>query len=964
MKDKDYLFDIILIFILGLIPLLWFRPGYELLGGYDFTIFLNPLQELKENVFLWRERFAAGLDNTYSLPVLPYFFLYAFPQWLGFSLYTAQKLVFIILFSLPGLAMYYLVRVLFKNELNVRIISLTSAMYYLFNYLAMAHFGRGNLIAILAYGLTPLLLAVLFQALNNPDSLKYLIILGIIFIGHAVLTTHPPDFFVPLIIVLLFSLYYFYICANKKERKKSLRFFLSVSILGIVINLWWIIPMLRYLAKFSLEPYYKEQLYTLSTVKNYSIRLWEILRSMGNPLYFDIDKANKFFVAEVYYRLPFIIIGFVFPVIAYSALLFKGKNKYTIFFALLSIFGLFLSKGVSSPLGLVYDWLYYHIPGFFIFRAPYRVFTTIYVFALAPLIGLGIVRIADLVKNNLLSKLIIFSMWLCIFFYSWPLFTGTHLREKGSQVIGGVFFNIPPYYKEAKSWLAAQKDNFRIYLPVETYDVITDWGYHGQNPSLQLFDKAQLVYRPEATQWEKYQYFAKFLNETVKKWRFGNLSRILNLANVKYMLIQNDLHFWSFPSPNFNEYLSSLIKIQKGISLEKSIGKLEFYKNDYFSSNLFVTTNAELVRGGLDSLIPLSLTEYLDKPCLFLSDQLTPEQINYLSKIVKRFIWFSQNEDNPQRIIPLEFIEVLDSTKDCLNLCLPRASNYKIEILKFTYQEREKKYIYWNDTPVDLTKYSKLSLTENNQKSLPREFRIDLGIDTNGDGKSDNNLILTSKDCLRPEGIDIFEFAKNSLGPQDYFQVVSITFKPFYLNNISFFGEFGLKAVPDTKDPFILKLDNREFPINITQSNYWENIGTVHLEKGNHTLSFTPRKADYLLRLNPILDEKPVPLPKLSISKLNPTKYTIDVEAREPFFLVFSQSYHPDWQANIRGERVKYHYKVNGYANGYYINKTGRYRITLEFWPQRLFVIGAAISAVTFLILIILWIREMFQTSL
>jgi hypothetical protein len=40
---------------------------------------------------------------------------------------------------------------------------------------------------------------------------------------------------------------------------------------------------------------------------------------------------------------------------------------------------------------------------------------------------------------------------------------------------------------------------------------------------------------------------------------------------------------------------------------------------------------------------------------------------------------------------------------------------------------------------------------------------------------------------------------------------------------------------------------------------------------------------------------------------------------------------------------------ANGYANAWYINKTGTYTITLEFWPQKLFYIGAAISLTTFL---------------
>lgn len=40
-----------------------------------------------------------------------------------------------------------------------------------------------------------------------------------------------------------------------------------------------------------------------------------------------------------------------------------------------------------------------------------------------------------------------------------------------------------------------------------------------------------------------------------------------------------------------------------------------------------------------------------------------------------------------------------------------------------------------------------------------------------------------------------------------------------------------------------------------------------------------------------------------------------------------------------------------------YINKTGTYTITLEFWPQKLFYIGSTIS-ITTLILCILYISK------
>jgi uncharacterized membrane protein YfhO len=89
-----------------------------------------------------------------------------------------------------------------------------------------------------------------------------------------------------------------------------------------------------------------------------------------------------------------------------------------------------------------------------------------------------------------------------------------------------------------------------------------------------------------------------------------------------------------------------------------------------------------------------------------------------------------------------------------------------------------------------------------------------------------------------------------------------------------------------------------------------------------------------------------------SFEKINPVKYSIHVNASEPFYLVFSESYDNGWVATINGQQVpdQYHFTANGYANGWYINKTGTYTVTLEFTPQNLFYAGAAVSITSLII--------------
>jgi uncharacterized membrane protein YfhO len=103
---------------------------------------------------------------------------------------------------------------------------------------------------------------------------------------------------------------------------------------------------------------------------------------------------------------------------------------------------------------------------------------------------------------------------------------------------------------------------------------------------------------------------------------------------------------------------------------------------------------------------------------------------------------------------------------------------------------------------------------------------------------------------------------------------------------------------------------------------------------------------------NTLLSSNQTDNPLISYEKIDPTKYTVRVNASQPFYLVFSESYDADWVAYIDGQQVtsEYHFTANGFANGWYINKTGEYTVTLEFWPQKLFYAGSAISITTFIL--------------
>lgn len=130
---------------------------------------------------------------------------------------------------------------------------------------------------------------------------------------------------------------------------------------------------------------------------------------------------------------------------------------------------------------------------------------------------------------------------------------------------------------------------------------------------------------------------------------------------------------------------------------------------------------------------------------------------------------------------------------------------------------------------------------------------------------------------------------------------------------------------------------------------------------------------------------------EIIFQKINPTKYKVHVNASQPFFLVFSESYHYNWEvyidkpfkfnqiiANHENVNVKEtehgniftpgdilylfikpidkknHFIANGYANAWHIDpeeygKGKDFTVTLYYKPQSYFYIGLIISGLTFI---------------
>lgn len=91
--------------------------------------------------------------------------------------------------------------------------------------------------------------------------------------------------------------------------------------------------------------------------------------------------------------------------------------------------------------------------------------------------------------------------------------------------------------------------------------------------------------------------------------------------------------------------------------------------------------------------------------------------------------------------------------------------------------------------------------------------------------------------------------------------------------------------------------------------------------------------------------------PRISYEKVNSVQYKVHVESSEPSFLIFSDSYNPLWKAYVDNSEVS-PVVAYSFVNGFFINKTGDFDLTLYFTGQTYADLGLRVSIITFVVIV------------
>jgi hypothetical protein len=623
-------FSLIIIVLVGLIPAFtWFKGDFLINGGDDWWL-LDPTLISKYFLYAWNIKlYNAGSVNPIQ-EIFPFFLSFDLLHLFNISPLLSQRIWILLLFVLPGISMYYLMSVLECSN----IAKIISSIFYMYNiYLLQVGPYQQNIKLLLI--VLPPLFAFFIQGLSTKKYLKYSCLFCIATVFCATSTVNPPAV---IAILLIFILVIGYLIFVFDYKLKEIFKFSSILIAGtVLINAWWNIFISYYVI--SSQSSLHSQL-TFSALSTHQV--YDFFRLIG----FWAWDSQMYFPYSSEYNTSFVLIlSFLLPVCLFSSLILYKKNKWILFFSGLSLVGIFLAKGTVEPFGLVYNYLFLHFPGFFMFREPFAKFTPLIVFSYSVLLGMSISGIwgkigqyqISIVKKTGIQVILIICVILVILINAFPLVTGEVIRDSSDGPMRSFYISVPSYWLEISNWSANNPEDTRIFLtPNKGYGIVYNWsnGFNGEAGVVYL-DKMTLKARASLS--VRTDQMIDYTYGNLKLDNKNNASHILGLLNCRYLLQQNDVD-WIWGETYSPDQMKLILNQSNNITKIHSFGNLDLYQIDdsLVVPHIYAATNYIIVNGTTDSLVDYILQNDMSSKIIFLSSDLSSTQQNNLQSVTRK----------------------------------------------------------------------------------------------------------------------------------------------------------------------------------------------------------------------------------------------------------------------------------------------------------------------------------------
>ena len=491
-------------------------------------------------------------------------------------------LIFIITFS--GFSAFCLGK---EAKLSATV-SFVAGIFYIFSPIIFTRVIAGHIYYLVAYLLAPLVLANFLKG-GEENRNKYFIISGIL----VSFTFIQIQFLVMIFVILLI----FALISFRNIRKSTQGLLITFSI-GFLISLSPIIFSQMFVGVPD-SPFNIDRLYSYEEI-NFAPDLLKSFRLLGYD-------AHRFSYENLTIdgTIPswILYLDFSFPIIGFSALIFFGKNKYVLSFAIISIIGLFLLKGPNPPLSEIFRFLFIH--GFYVFREIWHV-AFLYGFALTFLAAFLLEKIKLHNFNNFFKfPLILVLISLVIFSSGYPILMGNFGGHLQTYEFPADYHTIYNNYSSDVRYNTLMIPSVRPiqYDPLKLAGIDPIAKYWSNNILPTDFDRE---YGTKS--------LSAWLHSVMQENKTDVLGRLLSGFGIKYIVLRNDF-LSEFPNyvplgsdPQFRDrwYTSvePFLDAQKDLDVISNTTKYKIYENMNKVSKIF---SPKILAGGLSDFNSLLL---------------------------------------------------------------------------------------------------------------------------------------------------------------------------------------------------------------------------------------------------------------------------------------------------------------------------------------------------------------------
>lgn len=580
MKISREQFEISIIVLLGLVPILWMRPGYIIAKGDYFPTWFEPWRTLNGDISLWSPHNMgnANVMGSFMLAETLWYFLRS----LGLNVGFVQILFQVVAFMGAGLSMYYLSKTAYPE---LRMPAIISAIFYMFNFFVQQ--SRLVVGSVWTYVFLPLLMALMIQVIRSEkretgtDNKRIVYFAIISAVAFPIASANPANVVIILLVLGITLLYY--LIAQKNEITLLLRKVAKLTVISVMINLWWTIPILNYYSwspSSTLNPQVSVTAWSWTQARASFLNLFWLNGGWDwRPEYVPYIESYSNPVLVVLTFVPFLLVA--------TALLFKtNRSRFNAYLVLVILVFLFLAKGAHEPLGQVNFLLYAYVPYMTMFREPTSKFTMALMPFMGLLVGYSVHKIATMKIGKPASanftKLTAVAFAITFMIVSYPLLTGP-IDTRTAQLPFSSYVKIPDYWYTATDWLNNQHGDYRILVtpPDDFYMMPYTWGYYGTEEFLSRFVQKPILltyyqpYRinPDATTTTQY------LRNAIVYGKANEFRTLLDVLNIKYILQRNDIqHDYADKDVIRPDEMEAFFGQQPYIHLIQEFGQLRIYE--------------------------------------------------------------------------------------------------------------------------------------------------------------------------------------------------------------------------------------------------------------------------------------------------------------------------------------------------------------------------------------------------